>query len=249
MELSTDLLQHRPLKQEIFEALHQRIIAGTYAPGEWLRQEEIASQMGVSMTPVREALDLLVAAGLAERVPYRGVRVLELSQEEIVEAYGMRLLLESAAARAAATHMKREQVQALSRIVEEMQSQVTLKDMSHARQLSRAFHQSIAEASGDGLLSKLYSIVANSFPDWMLYEAMFHHPELLSASLRCEQDEHRALVEALSNGDADAAAEKARLHVLHLGKDLETLLGIPGERLREQERQMLPLIQSTSEAK
>ncbi|MBK9208327.1 MAG: winged helix-turn-helix transcriptional regulator [Anaerolineales bacterium] len=62
-------LTHKPLKEEIFDALHRQIIAGKYSPGDWLRQEDIASQMGVSMTPVREALDLLVAASLAERVP------------------------------------------------------------------------------------------------------------------------------------------------------------------------------------
>jgi DNA-binding GntR family transcriptional regulator len=68
-------LQRRSLKEEIFDVLHDKIIAGKVGPGEWLRQEDIASQLGVSMTPVREALDLLVSVGLAERVPYRGVRV------------------------------------------------------------------------------------------------------------------------------------------------------------------------------
>ena len=71
-------LTHKPLKEEIFDALHRQIIAGKYTSGDWLRQEDIASQMGVSMTPVREALDLLVAKGRAERVPYRGVRVCHL---------------------------------------------------------------------------------------------------------------------------------------------------------------------------
>lgn len=59
-------LTHKPLKDEIYDALHRQIIAGKYEPGDWLRQEDIASQMGVSMTPVREALDLLVSKGLAE---------------------------------------------------------------------------------------------------------------------------------------------------------------------------------------
>ena len=65
----------RPLKEDVFDTLVEKIISGQYKPGKWLRQEEIASQLDVSMTPVREALDLLAAAGLAERVPYRGVRV------------------------------------------------------------------------------------------------------------------------------------------------------------------------------
>jgi DNA-binding GntR family transcriptional regulator len=237
--MNTDLLPHRPLKDDLFEVLHKRIIAGTYHPGEWLRQEELANEMEVSMTPVREALDLLVAAGLAERVPYRGVRVMELSPREIVEAYGMRLLLESAASRAAATHITQEQAEALSRIVNEMEGQVSLNDMSHARQLSREFHLSIVKASGDSLLVKLYDMVTNSFPDWMLYEAMFRHPELLTSSIKAEQAEHRAILRALINHNADEAAKLAAQHILHMGRDIEKLLDIPGEELRAKERQAL----------
>ena len=92
-----EFVQRRSLRDEVFQFLHRRIVAGKYAPGEWLRQEDISTQLGVSQTPVREALDLLVSTGLAERVPYRGVRVLQLTTQEIVEAYVMRLVLESAA--------------------------------------------------------------------------------------------------------------------------------------------------------
>src|SRR5258706_14235719 len=86
-------LTHKPLKEELFDALHRQIIAGKYGPGDWLRQEEIASQMGVSMTPVREALDLLVSAGLAERVPYRGVRVREMTTKDVADGYGLRVIV------------------------------------------------------------------------------------------------------------------------------------------------------------
>ena len=84
-------LSHKPLKEEIYDALHRQIIAGKYGPGDWLRQEDIATQMGVSMTPVREALDLLVSTGLAERVAYRGVRVREMSAKDIADAYGLEI--------------------------------------------------------------------------------------------------------------------------------------------------------------
>jgi DNA-binding GntR family transcriptional regulator len=113
-------LQRRSLKEEIFDVLHDKIIAGQVGPGEWLRQEDIATQLGVSMTPVREALDLLVSVGLAERVPYRGVRVPQLTTEEIAEAYAMRLLLEAAGR--AQRRFKREQAQVdeLKRILSRM---------------------------------------------------------------------------------------------------------------------------------
>lgn len=240
MSFSSSIIQHKPLKEEIYEVLHAKIIAGTYAPGEWLRQEEISSQMGVSMTPVREALDLLAASGLAERVPYRGVRVVDLSSREIVEAYGKRLLLEGLAARLAAIRITQIEIQRLERHVDEMQQCVGLKDMSDLRQLSREFHLSVVRAAGDGLLVRLYGIVANSFPDWMLYEAMFHHPELLTGSLDEEQSEHRALLEALMDHDGTRAVKIATSHVLHLGRHLESLLGIPGTELREQEEGIIP---------
>jgi DNA-binding GntR family transcriptional regulator len=240
MGVSSSIIHHKPLKEEIYEVLHARIIAGTYVPGEWLRQEEISSQMGVSMTPVREALDLLAAAGLAERVPYRGVRVVDLSSREIIEAYGKRLLLEGLAARMAAIRITPVEIQRLARLVDEMQQCVGLKDMSDLRQLSREFHLSVVRATGDGLLVRLYGIVANSFPDWMLYEAMFHHPELIANSLAEEQSEHRALLQSLMDHDGPQAAKIATSHVLHLGKHLESLLGLPGADLRVQEEGIIP---------
>ena len=90
--------------------MHEKIISGTYKPGDWLRQDDIATQLGVSMTPVREALDLLVSSGLAERVPYRGVRVREMSTRDVVEAYGLRLILEVVIAQEAARNITPEQV-------------------------------------------------------------------------------------------------------------------------------------------
>ena len=236
------LVQHKPLKEEIFEVLHKQIIAGKYGPGDWLRQEDIASQMGVSMTPVREAFDLLVAAGLAERVPYRGVRVREMSTKDVAEAYGLRLTLEAVIAREAAHNITAEQVSALENILEEMKKYETLEEMSHARQLAREFHSAIAEASGNNLLIKLYAIVANAFPDWLLYEALFRKPELLADSMAATDREHIAIVEALKRGNAEKAVQKSIEHVMESGKWLEEYLNIPAGLLREKEEQVAHLI-------
>ena len=179
----TELIQKRPLKEDIFDVLHEKIISGTYKPGDWLRQEDIATQLGVSMTPVREGLDLLVSAGLAERVPYRGVRVREMSTKDVVEAYGLRLILEAIIAQEAARNITDEQVSGLEGILDEMKKHETLKEISNSRRLSREFHAAIADASRNDLLIKLYAIVANAFPDWLLYEALFRKPELLADSM------------------------------------------------------------------
>jgi len=235
-------LQRRSLKEEIFDVLHERIIAGKASPGEWLRQDDIATQLGVSMTPVREALDLLVSVGLAERVPYRGVRVPQPSADEISEAYAMRLLLESAGARAAAIRRasspqgEQAQVDELKRILSRMKGLLSLEDMSTLRQLSRQFHQLVVAIGGNSTLDRLYEMVMNSFPDWMLYEYLFRHTDMLESSLADEYREHMSLVEAIEAGDADLAERQAIAHIRGLGEDLGTFLEIPQELLEAKAR-------------
>ena len=234
----TELIQKRPLKEDIFDVLHEKIISGTYKPGDWLRQEDIATQLGVSMTPVREGLDLLVSAGLAERVPYRGVRVREMSTKDIVEAYGLRMLLEALIAQEAARNITPEQITKLERMLHEMKKHDTLQEVSSERKSSREFHSAIAEATKNDLLIKLYAVVANAFPDWLLYEALFRYPELIAGSMASTYREHVAIVEALKNGDSDAAARKSIEHLMESGKWLEDYLDIPAELLREKEEQV-----------
>ena len=241
----TELIQKRPLKEDIFDVLHEKIIAGTYKQGDWLRQDDIATQLGVSMTPVREGLDLLVSAGLAERVPYRGVRVREMSTKDVVEAYGMRLYLEAIIAQEAAKNITREQIAGLERTLEEMKKHQSLQDVSKERKLSREFHAAIAAATKNELLVKLYEVVSNAFPDWLLYEALFRYPELIDGSMMNTYKEHVAIVNALKKGDAEKAMLASIEHVMESGKWLEEYLEIPAELLREKEEQVSPLIKKS----
>ena len=237
-----EILHRRSLTDEVYEHLYKKIIAGKYSAGDWLRQEDISTQLGVSQTPVREALDRLVAAGLAERVPYRGVRVLKQEPKEIVDAFIMRLVLETLAARLAAQIIQPEEVQALANIVDETASLLSLEDMSILRQLNKQFHTRLVEAAGIPILSKLYDMVTNSFPDWMLYEYMFRHPELLQSSLQREYLEHKAIVEALAQNNPHLASEQVAMHIKNLGDELEIYLDISKESIRELERQIEPVI-------
>lgn len=241
----TELIQKRPLKEDIFDVLHEKIISGTYKPGDWLRQDDIATQLGVSMTPVREALDLLVSAGLAERVPYRGVRVREMNTKDVVEAYGLRLFLEAMIAQEAAKHITPEQVTGLERTLSEMKKHESLKDVSTERKSSREFHSAIADATKNDLLIKMYAVVSNAFPDWLLYEALFRYPEILADSMNSTYKEHVAIVNALKKGDAEKAMQVSIEHVMESGKWLEEYLDIPAGLLREKEEQVLPLMKKS----
>jgi len=241
-----ELIQKRPLKDDIFDVLHDKIISGKYQPGQWLRQDDIATQLGVSMTPVREAFDLLVASGLAERVAYRGVRVREISTKDIVEAYGLRLFLEVVIAEEAAKKIMPEQVAGLERTIAEMKKHDNLKDVSMQRRLSREFHSAIADVTKNDLLIKLYGVVSNAFPDWLLYEALFRYPEILQDSMTSMHTEHTTIVDALKKRDGLKAAQKSVEHVMESGQWLVDYLNIPAELLREKEGQVLSLLKKTS---
>ena len=241
---NNEILRKRSLTDEVYDYLYGKIIAGKFSAGDWLRQEDISIQLGVSQTPVREAFDRLVASGLAERVPYRGVRVPKLESKEIVDAFILRLVLENLAACIAAKVIQPEEVQHLSDLVDQTASLLSLEDMSTLRRLNKEIHTSIVDAAGSPLLSKLYEMAANSFPDWMLYEYMFRHPELLQTSLKREYLEHKAIIDALACNDPQAASNEVITHIKNLGDELELFLEISGDSIHEMESLIEPMISS-----
>lgn len=232
------LLEKKSLRSEVFELLRRRIVSGDYALGEWLRQEEIANELGVSPTPVREALDELVAEGLAERIPYRGVRVLQLTAEEIVDAYVFRLLLEVAAARLSAYNVTDEQARALRMILDETEDFLRLDDVSGYQHLNRRLHQRIAASSGNELLAHLYKLVVNRFPDWMMYGDLAEQPELRRSAMERDLQEHRTLVALIAEHRPDAASRQALRHMQGVGEELIAWADVPEAMLREKERQI-----------
>jgi DNA-binding GntR family transcriptional regulator len=173
------------------------------------------------------------------------VRVREMSAKDVADAYGLRLIFEALTTREAAHHITPEHISNLKKILEEMKKQVALNDMPKERQLSREFHASIAEASGNPLLAKVYAVVANAFPDWLLYEAVYRNPDLLAGSVVQTYEEHSAIMDAVMHGDGDQAVQKSIEHVLDSGKWLEEYLNIPGELLREKEKQVSFIIKKT----
>jgi DNA-binding GntR family transcriptional regulator len=238
-------LRRKPLKEEIYDVLHARILGGEYAAGTWLRQEEIASQLGVSMTPVREALDLLVSSGLAERVPYRGVRIRNPSGSDILDSYSVRLLLECSAADAAADIVTYEEIERFREILERARKLIEVKDLPEERLLSRRLHTGIVAASGNRLLYSTYLMVLNRFPDWMLYQHLYRKPELVAASMRTELQEHGLIVEALADHDRGLAVRRTAEHMMSRGNELVNFLNVPKESLRDREAQVLRIFEGT----
>jgi DNA-binding GntR family transcriptional regulator len=218
---------HPSLTDVVFDRLRDAVIDGRLKPGQWLRQETLAQELGVSQMPVREALKRLVAEGLAVRIPYKGVKVVEFSPEDIVDICTVRLVLEGLAVRLATPLITDEELERLKEDLRELEGCTSQDQIARRRQLNDKFHLSICRASGRQYLIRLLETLWRWFPSVILYEGAFRQEELVLARMDREVQEHWAMLEALERRDARQAEEETRRHIQNLSQELTEVLGIP----------------------
>jgi DNA-binding GntR family transcriptional regulator len=218
---ASDAVSHdqRQLRAWAAGQLRAAISEGRLQPGEWLRQERLARELGVSHMPVREALKELAAEGLIEYLPYRGMRVVEFSPDDIEDLYALRALLEGRAARAAAERLSAEQLAELRTLLADMAASMAPEQISRHRQLNRRFHEFIYQASGRAYLIRTLSQLWSWFPTMFLGT----YPATAAAPLtgrEADPDEHTEIVAALEVRDAARAEALMSQHILNAGRQL-----------------------------
>jgi DNA-binding GntR family transcriptional regulator len=185
-----------------YGALLDMILRGTIAPGELVTERQIAARLGMSRTPVREAVRRLEGEGTLERQRSGALIVRPYSMEEFLHALAVRRLLEGEAARLAAGRIAPEVLAALRDRIARLRRDGMAES---ARQDDRDFHAAIAQASGNPVL-------ATTIADLRKHTAMFRLGRLPE---RLDQvcDEHLAIAEALASGDGDAARAVMQNHI------------------------------------
>jgi DNA-binding GntR family transcriptional regulator len=193
-------LRRRRLVDDAAETLRKAILDGRFLPGARLRQTDLADQLAISRTPIREALVRLQQEGLVDLLPGGGVRVKLLDLDEAVELYDLREMLDGLAARLAAA---RADAATFTRLEQALARQSRCVERDDA-----GFHEEIARAAGNRHLARLSSIVRLSIRHF--------HPLLLRTERRLEQawHEHRAIYEAILARDAGEAERLARQHIV-----------------------------------
>lgn len=215
---------HKQLAHHITDRLRADILEGRLRPGEWLRQERLAQEQGVSQMPVREALKRLAAEGLVEHVPYRGVRVVEFTLADVEDLYACRVFVEGMTARYAATQITDDEIRELTDLHHRMLRCVTPQELPEYRELNRRFHSLIFTASRRSYLIRSLGQLWAAFPT-MLWSNIPHAAQE-SAPGRDEADaaEHEAIVKAIASRDPDAAEAAVRAHIEAAGKALLSVL-------------------------
>jgi len=189
----------------VYESLRDAIWDGRIAIGERVREEEIARNLGVSRTPVREALQRLHQRGLLVFGAGRGLTVASLSQHQVLQLYAMREILEGSAARFAAQHATEPEIAVLWRLQKELCKPD--HDTMALVTLNRRLHQAIYEAAHNQYLIQTLSVLHDSL-------ALLHSTTFRVPSRRLESDEeHRQIVEAIEQHNPDRAEEAARQHI------------------------------------
>lgn len=204
---------HRQLRHYVTEKLRQAILEGQYKPGEWLRQERIAQDLGVSQMPVREALKELTAQGLVEELPYRGVRVVEFTPEDIADLYAHRAFLEGMAAYAAAEKITPEEITRLRELAERMNQNLDPQNLSEYRELNRQFHLTIIHASRRAYLIRTLVQMWESFPTMLLSNFARTADQPLPERDAVDLVEHTQIIAALEERDSRRAQECLRAHI------------------------------------
>ncbi|HXS24269.1 MAG TPA: GntR family transcriptional regulator [Gemmatimonadales bacterium] len=189
----------------------QAILSGEIAPGTRLREETLAKQFSVSRTPVREALIMLSASGLAEVEPNRGATVLQLTADDVAEVYHLRALLESESAALAARRASLETAELLGKVCDRM-GELHHAPASEQLAADTFFHYAIAEASGSPRLHALVRQVS------AIPEAYRSSMPYTSGDMTEAERQHRAIAAAIRGRSHAQARALMHGHVTWAGK-------------------------------
>ena len=195
------------------EQLREAIFSGKYNPGEWLRQNQVAKQFGISEIPVREALKKLAAEGLVEYLPYRGMRVKEYLPDDVKDIYKIRAFMEGMAANIAAKNITSEELDELESLINQMENNLGKENLPNHRELNHRFHEVIFSASRRAYIIHVLRQLWLVFPSMMWGSFSATATDGLSAQDSYDFDEHRAILRALKDGKCEQAELVMRLHI------------------------------------
>jgi DNA-binding GntR family transcriptional regulator len=215
------------LERRVYEQLLDDIVGGAVAPGEQLVEARIAEDLGVSKTPVREALIRLQRDGLVEIEPYRGARVLQPSEQDVIEIFELRVCIEAHVARDLAERQPPEVLKRLRKSIIASRAALDRRDKRAFVKSLRDFNDALAAGCGNQRMAKVLSELRNILE--LIGNTSLRVPGREHRSI----DEHEAIASAIERGDPEAAMRATAEHILSVQRDS---LGMPLGTEHEDER-------------
>ncbi|MDO4553535.1 MAG: GntR family transcriptional regulator [Lachnospiraceae bacterium] len=206
-KLKVNINEYLPLRDVVFNTLRQAIITGEFAPGERLMEIVLAERLGVSRTPVREAIRKLELEGLVVMVPRKGAEVASITEDRLKEVLEIRCALEKLGAVLSCQRITEEGREQLKKAHEEFVESVKQGDILDIATKDEAFHECIFELTGN---QRLVQIVNNLKEQMYRYRMEYvkdvaNHGNLIG--------EHEVLLEAILSGNESLAEETMNHHI------------------------------------
>ncbi|TCK92871.1 GntR family transcriptional regulator [Natranaerovirga hydrolytica] len=202
------------LRGRVFHRLREDILVGKYKENESLKETIISNELGVSRTPVREAIRQLELEGLVNIIPNKGAIVTGINEKDIKDIYAIRSLLEGLCARWAVDHFTEKKIEQIEEIIYLSEFHIRKGHFEHVYELDNKFHEALYDASNSKTLKHLLS-------DFHYYVQKVRK-ESLSTNKRALKsiEEHKAILEAIKNKDGDKAEYLANLHIKNTSKNV-----------------------------
>lgn len=201
-------LNRTALYEEVAELLRSRIFAHELPPGSWIDEQAIAEQLGISRTPMREALKVLASEGLVVLKPRRGCYVAELSEQDLDEVFPVMALLESRCAFEAARKATDEDIVRLEALHQDLETHAASGDADKFFAANDAFHGALQDIAGNGWLKHLIDDTRK------VIKLTRRHSLQLEGRVGQSLAEHREIMAALRAKNPDLTAQRMHDHLL-----------------------------------
>ncbi|PKM81444.1 MAG: GntR family transcriptional regulator [Firmicutes bacterium HGW-Firmicutes-14] len=198
---------YKPLREIVFETLREAIISATLRPGERLMEIQLAEEMGVSRTPVREAIRKLELEGFVVMIPRKGAYVAGISMKDIADVFEIRAALEALAAGLAAERITEEELEQLERILVKIGECVKDNDLEKLVEVDTEFHEALFKASRNERLAQIVSNLREQIQRFR--QASLSTPGRMKFAF----EEHKKIVEAVSERNVERAQALAIEHI------------------------------------
>lgn len=196
-----------PLRDVVFNTLRQAILTGELKPGERLMEIHLANRLGVSRTPIREAIRKLELEGLVTMIPRRGAEVAQITEKSMNDVLEVRRAMDALCAELACERITDEELQALKVACDAFEQTVRTRDVKVIAQADVALHDIIVKATGNQRLIQLVHNLSEQ-----MYRYRFEYIKDYSQHERLVE-EHRIIYNSIVNKDVETASEAAKTHI------------------------------------
>ncbi len=213
-DLTLDINDYLPLRDVVFNTLRQAILKGELEPGERLMEVQLANKLGVSRTPIREAIRKLELEGLVRMVPRKGAEVASITEKDMRDVLEVRTALDGLAVQLVCDKIKKSDIKELVDANKEFEKSISTKNLTLIAEADETFHDIIYKITEN---QRLIQMVNNLREQMYRYRLEYlkdenTHPKLVK--------EHEDIIEQLANKDLEAASKSVKMHVINQEKSI-----------------------------